>query len=998
MIPSPNLDDRTFQELVEEAKRLIPQYCPEWTNFNPSDPGITLIELYAWMTELMLYRLNKVPEKNYLAFLELMGVRLESPQAAEAVLCFMPSETAGTVEIPERTGLLTRAEGGARPIPFETVETLRVVNTRLEKVISQVRRSFEGKTLIEDVTDNALSGDQPAFRAFQGTRVVERYLYLGDDRLQNFLEGAVLSISIERACEEPRSLRDLLEWEFYDGNSWRGLTESNMAAGENLQIFSGPPRMEEVEIDGVVSHWIRARLVEVPANAQETVLSTVRGKLEVIGEGVVPERLLANVVGDIYLSRDPDKNFLPFDREPRIDSTFYLRCDSILSQQESVVRIEVDISDSSFAEPAAPSAELLLRWEFFNGKKWMPLGKTGATGVPDKKTGRYGMLDSTHAFSQSGLIEFQRPSTSSTTVVNGEEGHWVRVRVEAGDYGLPGSYENVDDRWVWQDERPLRPPSLKRLVFKSTEEASAFKNTRTYNDWCFKDVSSQAAMESQGFQAFESVPEESPTLFMGFSEKFPETDTHFYIRLTEDLDVGMNHDEGEQTVVWEFWDGKNWGSLLPRDETNGLTRSGFIRFRGPKSFKKSKRFGENFFWLRARLEMGGYDLMPQIDRILMNAVIAKNITTYQDTILGASQGTPNQVFSFSRGPVLPGQRIVVREKDEPTREEKKQIVEEEGADALIADSNEPGYWLVRWHEVESLYESGPRSRHYVKDIVTGEIQFGDGIHGMIPPKVSRNIVASLYPVGGGEAGNVKAGAIRVLKQSYSFIDGVTNPFSATGGCDMESVEQLKLRGPHLLKSRNRAVTAEDFEWLAIEASNSVARVKAMPNLDRIGEVAVIVVPRISGLGDSEMELREKPVPSAELLRRVGRYLDERRLLTTVIHVVRPRYVDISLELKIVRATSGPSDRVKRQIDQNLRRFLHPLVGGRDGKGWPFGRSVYKVDLYHLVEEVEGVDFVESVTMQNVARGEETEQLRLADDQLVHLVDVQITELAREHGA
>ena len=69
MIPSPNLDDRTFQELVEEAKRLIPQYCPEWTNFNPSDPGITLIELYAWMTELMLYRLNKVPVKNYLAFL-----------------------------------------------------------------------------------------------------------------------------------------------------------------------------------------------------------------------------------------------------------------------------------------------------------------------------------------------------------------------------------------------------------------------------------------------------------------------------------------------------------------------------------------------------------------------------------------------------------------------------------------------------------------------------------------------------------------------------------------------------------------------------------------------------------------------------------------------------------------------------------------------------------------------------------------------------------------
>ncbi len=100
-------------------------------------------------------------------------------------------------------------------------------------------------------------------------------------------------------------------------------------------------------------------------------------------------------------------------------------------------------------------------------------------------------------------------------------------------------------------------------------------------------------------------------------------------------------------------------------------------------------------------------------------------------------------------------------------------------------------------------------------------------------------------------------------------------------------------------------------------------------------------------------------------------------------------------MMFVGATSGPSDRIKRQIDRNLRRFLHPLCGGRDGKGWPFGRSVYKVDLYHVVEEVEGVDFVEGVRMRDLARDEETEQLRLEDNQLVHLVDVTVTEISRE---
>ena len=86
MIPSPKLDDRTYRDIVDEALRLIPRYCPEWTNHNPSDPGITLLELTAWMTELILYRLNRVPEKNYLAFLDLIGVKLRSPQPAKTLL------------------------------------------------------------------------------------------------------------------------------------------------------------------------------------------------------------------------------------------------------------------------------------------------------------------------------------------------------------------------------------------------------------------------------------------------------------------------------------------------------------------------------------------------------------------------------------------------------------------------------------------------------------------------------------------------------------------------------------------------------------------------------------------------------------------------------------------------------------------------------------------------------------------------------------------------
>ena len=70
-LAAPKLDDRNFQQLVDEAKKRIPHYVQEWTDHNVSDPGVTLIELFAWMTETMLYRMNRVPDLHYVKFMEM---------------------------------------------------------------------------------------------------------------------------------------------------------------------------------------------------------------------------------------------------------------------------------------------------------------------------------------------------------------------------------------------------------------------------------------------------------------------------------------------------------------------------------------------------------------------------------------------------------------------------------------------------------------------------------------------------------------------------------------------------------------------------------------------------------------------------------------------------------------------------------------------------------------------------------------------------------------
>src|SRR5512136_1077602 len=88
-LPAPNLDDLRFQsDLVDEARKRIINYCPEWTEYNLSDPGITLIELFAWMTEMLTYRLNRVPEKNYIQFLDMLGLQYQPASSAKTELTF----------------------------------------------------------------------------------------------------------------------------------------------------------------------------------------------------------------------------------------------------------------------------------------------------------------------------------------------------------------------------------------------------------------------------------------------------------------------------------------------------------------------------------------------------------------------------------------------------------------------------------------------------------------------------------------------------------------------------------------------------------------------------------------------------------------------------------------------------------------------------------------------------------------------------------------------
>lgn len=1008
MIPPPKLDDRTFNDIVEEAISMIPRYAPEWTNHNPSDPGITLIELAAWMTDLLIYRLNQVPEKNYVAFLNLLGIKLKPPRAAKALVRFSLVEGTVKQRVPRATQISTPQATEEHTVTFETARDAVVCAARPDRCFSYFDDSYSENSRYLDPAPGSVDA---AFEVFAGAQRIERFLYLSDPRFANTGDASLLRIYVGTPEHGARDLARLLEWEYWEGTRWKELEPALIEVDRGEVAFLGPLRFEPTAVNHIEGLWVRGRLAEVPQSPQDTEIDTIRARVEVVGEGLLPTQAYANL-DSAFLPLDLGKNLYPFGKEPKVDYILYLACDELLQTADAYISIEMLLADSSVIPRPNPSEQLVLAFEYWDGKRWRQLGRSAPRGALPGAGDEYGFHDDTKALSQSGTVSFRRPKDMEALEINGQAKRWVRVRIEKGDYGEQGTYTLENEKWIFKDERQLRPPALRSITLRYREDYRDVKHALAFNDFQFTDVTEVAKTEFTIFQPFQAKPEESPALYLGFVSKPPNDPLGIYFSLEEELGLGsLPTDEAEvatteldkyeamrrlawesgQRVVWEYWDGRVWQPLSVDDETQGFTSSGFSFFIAPDDWMISSKFTEERFWLRARLEQGGYVKPPRIRMIVTNAIDAYNQETIREEILGSSDASPLQQFKFLRGPLLEDEVIEVRERQKPPPEETAEL----GLDAVrMAEPDNPQNneaW-VRYKRVDSFFASGPRSRHYALDYVTGIVSFGDGRRGMVPPEAKNNIIAKPYRIGGGSLGNVNANTLTSLGRALAYIEAVTNPLPATAGADRETIEEAKNRAPYTIKSRDRAVTSEDYEMLALRASTTLARARCVPDRSNRGHVTLALVPKGELRGE---EFSRRLVPSNEILRYVKRYLDDRKLVGTVLNVVRPRYKDLSLRVVLIRRSVGTSDRLRKDIETKLRRFLHSLVGGRDGKGWEFGRPVLKTELIHLAEEVPGVEGVDALEIRDELRNVGVEHLRLDDDELPFLVHVHVAEKVRD---
>lgn len=995
MIPKNNLDDRTFDDIVAEAIRLIPRYCPEWTNHNSSDPGITLVELFAWMTEMVLYRLNQVPENIYLSLLELMGLSLIPPQSARAVVRFFPVEGyKKSIQVKGGTQIAAVA-GSDDTFMFETEREVSVNNAKLEACVNRTGEKW---------TNYCEGGELKQFKLFETGRYVEHVLYIASPSFAHLGSEHTVQISFVTGAEITSVKDELVNffyWEYWDGRSWVRVTPrftfEKKRKKDNVIYFTGPMPIEACVVNGYEGFFLRAALTRVPERRNTLKIKDIELQTYFGGSGFTPDLCVSNS-GSQYVPVDINNTFRIFSENPSYNEAFYLAADEVFSGPGN--KASVVFTFSEVYAPGGENESARFSYEFWDGDNWKKLGESPREA---SSANPYGFKDGTFAFKQSGEVQFTVPEGFMPVLVNNEEHYWLRIRLVTKDFSLGGNYvQNENANWVWQFSSKVHSPLFSKIRITYNMGVQKPVELFSQSNFLWKDVG-HALRERKKDEVetrralFDISQDLLPSLYLGFSAPFPKGDTSIYVKINDEhsprpkaerfsfFNEKILNKVPEKRLIdlsWEYWNGKEWSELAVNDYTDSFHESGFIEFASPADMAAKNEFAKNLHWLRLRLVSGGFEAQPEVLAIFNNAVYAQNKTCYRDETAGSGTGAPAQTVSLAHGPLLPDIEIYVDEGSIPPSNEIDMMAGEGIKEPYQIDGE--SVW-VRYKEVDNFYTSTSFSRHFVVDYREQKIHFGDGQRGINPPRRKFNIRIASYNTGGGAAGNVAAGTLRALTQSVPFIAGCDNPFPAEGGADMESVDNLKSRAAGVFKSLQRAVTGEDFQWLSREASASVGRAWCLKEKNRQGEIVIVIIPVIP----SGETLAYKLIPSRELLRRVTSYLEERKLVGTKIRVQGPVYRAFNIHLTLVfRSDILDVERLKKNIETTLRSFCHALDGG-EGGGWEFGKSVTAGAVLKQLEKAQGILSVDEVRLYDVDTGITVEKLVVKDDEIPYLEEVQI---------
>jgi hypothetical protein len=1012
----PTLDPRTAHEIYEALLARLPAYVPDWVPAADQAEN-ALFRVFSRYVEAILQRLNQAPEKNRLAFYDMLNIGLIPAQAARVPLVFKLGEDAAPVHVAAGTQVSAPPSPESRDqIVFETEQGIGITPGHLAQVVSL----WPGRDQVIDHTEALTAGTPLRPFAVRELKDTPHHIYIAHNTLLALAGEARINLTFELTETSNQHLD--IAWEYWDGKVWRGFqaadprcegeTELTLDSTQGLQrsgrfvLLSDCAESEKLTINGIEAHWIRGRLTTPLPPDPAQVLPLVEGiqlsteikrpLLALVTEevdGLAPKPFLVAISDPAIaqatsepLGLEPDaayadaeqldtsKSFFPLGQLPQPGSTFYFHNEEIAGKPGAEVTVYVEKAETAYDNLGVPPSTSTfrpdVRWEYWNGHRWATLlSGSGAA-----------------AFEQDGIFTFTVPRDLRPVEVNGEEAAWMRARLHSGGYGFHDTISVTSGAGGDFGFFVNQPPALTAFRLGYAWQYGPFPadHVITYNDFRHEDHTYAARWPGTTFSPFELLHDVTPALYLGFSQPLPVDRLNLYLDIVEDV----GEPEGPP-LLWEYWDGGGWRALSVDDETHHLRGSGMLSWIGPADSKPLDRFGVPLTWVRGRLKEDGPPGSPTLNSMWPNAVWVAQRQTLVNEPLGTSTGRPDQIFDFHQIPVLAEEQIEVRELSgaranvewrllaleilggaHETIRELEGLLNREGRGAevekgdlrLEVDRNKrvTAVW-VRWTAQPHLYLSGPDDRHYLLERSRGRVRFGDGDLGKLPPP-GATIIARRYISGGGQAGNVESGKITQLLAGVGGVEEVFNPRAAEGGAEAETVAQLAERGARTLRHRGRALTPPDYETMAHEASAAVAVARALPARDgggreRPGWITLVIIPQSA---------EARPWPSLGLRQHVWRYIAARAPADLVaaggLVVTGPAYQEVDMDVVVVPRPTDPAGVVESRLRMALATFFHPLHGGPEGRGWAPGQPVYLSAVAGLIERVPGVDYVEHLAL------------------------------------